>query len=186
MDDWLFALQLGAIMSVVALIALWTVKFGLRASRADVEPVIKATAKELSKGWYQVQIAVANRAPYAVIFDELRRVRPRAARLMAPIKQISTREGEFQVWSHPSTDKATMSIPLELALGPHDAHTGTVSRAAEGQVTAWLFLPEGNDPEDVALELVMLDHGDHLRRYRFDLIRDISARNKSGHDEGSR
>jgi hypothetical protein len=93
--------------------------------------------RELNKRWYQVQIAVANRAPYTVIVDELRRVRPRAARLMAPIKQVSTREGEFQVWSHPTTDKATVSIPLELALGP-TMHTGTVSRASEGQVTGWL------------------------------------------------
>jgi hypothetical protein len=169
MDDWLFALQVGAIVSVVVLIGLWTVNFALRAARAGAEPVIRTKAKELNKGWYQVQIAVANRAPYAVIVDELRRVRPRAARLMAPIKQVSTREGEFQVWSHPTTDKATVSIPLELALGPHDAHTGTVSRAAEGQVTAWLFLPEDKSPEDVALELAMLDHGDHLRRYRFSL-----------------
>jgi hypothetical protein len=172
MDDWLFALQLGAIVSVVVLIALWTVNFAVRAVRSDAEPVIKATGKELSQGWYQVQIAVANRAPYAVIFDELRRVRPRAARLMAPIKQVSTREGEFQVWSHPTTDKATVSIQLELALGPHDAHAGTVSRAAQGQVTAWLFLPGDKSLDDVALELAMLDHGDHLRRYRFTLSRE--------------
>jgi hypothetical protein len=172
MDSWLFALQLGAIVSVVVLIALWTINFALRASRAGAEPVIKATGRKLDKGWYQVQIAVANRAPYAVIVDELRRVRPRAARLMAPIKEVSTREGEFQVWSHPTTDKATVSIPLELALGPHDAHEGSVSRAAEGQVTAWLFLPEEKPPEDVALELAMLDHGDHLRRYRFNFSRE--------------
>ena len=172
MDDWVFALQLGAIVSVVVLIALWAVTFALRASHSGAEPVIKVTGRKLDKGWYQVLIAVSNRAPYAVIVDELRRIRPRAARLMAPIKQVSTREGEFQVWSHPTTDKATVSIPLELALGPHDAHAGTLSRAAEGQITAWLFLPEGKSPEDVALELVMLDHGDHLRRYRFTLSRE--------------
>jgi hypothetical protein len=171
MDRWLFGLQLGAVAGVVILVALWTVNFALRASRSGVEPVIKATAKELKKGWYQVQIAVANRAPYGVII-ELRRVRPRAARLMAPIKQVSTREGEYQVWSHPSTDKATPSIPLELALGPRDSDVGAVARAAHGQITAWLFLPEDKHPEDVALELVMLDHGDHLRRYRFHLRRE--------------
>jgi hypothetical protein len=51
----------------------------MRASRAGAAPVIKATGRKLDKGWYQVQIAVANRAPCAVIVDELRRVRPRAA-----------------------------------------------------------------------------------------------------------
>jgi hypothetical protein len=169
MDRWLFGLQLGAVAVVVVLIAAWTIAFALRASRAGAAPVIRASFRELQKGWYQIQIAIANRAPYGVIVDELKRVRPRAARLMAPIKQVSTRKGEFQVWSHPSTDKATASIPLALALGPHDAHAGTVSREAEGQLTAWLFLPEGRKPEDVALELAMLDGRDHLRRYRFTL-----------------
>jgi hypothetical protein len=65
-----------------------------------------------------------------------------------------------------------VSIQLELALGPHDAHAGTVSRAAQGQVTAWLFLPGDKSLDDVALELAMLDHGDHLRRYRFTLSRE--------------
>jgi hypothetical protein len=44
-------------------------------------------------------------------------VRPRAARLMAPIQQVSTREGDFQVWSDPTTDKARIGIPLDIALG---------------------------------------------------------------------
>jgi hypothetical protein len=174
MDRWLLGLQLGAVAAVVLLIAASTISFAFRAARAGAEPIIKASFRELQKGWYQVQVAVANQAPYAVVVDELRRVRPRAARLMAPIKQISTRKGEFQVWSHPSTDKATTSIPLELALGPHDARSVTVTRAAEGQVTAWLFLPEDKSPEDVALELTLLDGEDHLRRYRFTLRRETS------------
>jgi len=39
---------------------------------------------------------------------------------MAPIQQVSTREGDFQVWSDPTTDKARIGIPLDIALGPND------------------------------------------------------------------
>ena len=84
---------------------------------------------------------------------------------MAPIKQVSTRKGEFQVWSHPTTDKATASIPLDLHLGPHEARAGTV-RAAQEQVTAWLFLPADLNPLDATLELIVRDHASALRRYR--------------------
>ena len=167
MDAWLFALQLGIVVAVVALIAGRTIDYALRAAKEGAEPVIRASFRELQKDWYQLHIAIANRAPYAVIVDELRRVRPRRARLLAPIKQVSTRKGEFQVWSHPSTDKATPSMPLDLTLGPHEAEAGTVSRAAEGQVTAWLLLPEHSDPAAVVLELALLDGAGHLRRYNF-------------------
>jgi len=43
-----------------------------------------------------------------------------SARLMAPIQQVSTRKGDFQVWSDPTTDKARIGIPLDIALGPND------------------------------------------------------------------
>ena len=91
---------------------------------------------------------------------------------MAPIKSVSTRKGDFQVWSHPTTDKAKTSIPLDLTLGPHDAHTGTVSRASEGHVTAWLFMPEDSDPADLTLELTLLDGSDNLRCHRFSVVRE--------------
>jgi hypothetical protein len=80
----------------------------LRSHRARLapRPTIRATSRKLKPGWYQLHIAVTNQASYGVIVDELRRVRPRAARLMAPIQQLSTREGDFQVWSDPTTDKA--------------------------------------------------------------------------------
>jgi hypothetical protein len=169
MDNWLFALQLGLVLAVVILIAGWTVSYVLRSARAGAPPVIRASFKELQKGWYQVQIAVANRAAYEVTVDELRRVRPRGARLMAP-------KGEFQVWSHPTTDKATASIPLDLTLGPHEAHSGTGARASEGQVTAWLFLAGDSDPGDVSLELAVLDGAGHLRRYRFSARHEPAAR----------
>ena len=161
-----FALQLGIVIVVIVLIAASTLRYALRSTRAGAEPIIKASFRKLQTGWFQVHVAVANQAPYGVIVDELRRVRPRSARLMAPIKSVSTRKGEFQVWSHPTTDKATTGIPLDLALGPHEARAGVVSRAAEGQVTAWLFLPEKANPLNVTLEVVVLDRAGPLRRYR--------------------
>jgi hypothetical protein len=180
MDNWLFALQLGLVSAVVVLIAGWTVSYVLRSTRAGAPPVIRASFKELQKGWYQVQIAVANRAAYEVIVEELRRVRPRGARLMAPIKQVSTRKGEFQVWSHPTTDKATTSIPLDLTLGPYEAHSGTVARASEGHVTAWLLLSGDSDPGDISLELALLHGAGHLRRYPFTARRQRSRPARTG------
>lgn len=167
MDNWLFALQLGIVVAVVVLIAGWTVDHALRASQAGAEPAIRASFRELQKGWYQLHVTVGNRAPHEVLVDELRRVRPRGARLLAPIQQVSTRKGEFQVWSHPTTDRATVSIPLDLTLGPHEAHKGSVSRASEGHLTAWLFLSERSAAADVTLELATLDGAGHLRRHRF-------------------
>jgi len=120
MSDWVFALQLGIVVAVVLAIAVWTISFAFRSSRAGAEPIIKASFRKLQTGWFQLHVSIANQAPYAVVVDELKRVSPRSARLMAPIKQVSTRKGEFQVWSHPTTDKATTSIPLDLHLGPHE------------------------------------------------------------------
>jgi hypothetical protein len=167
-----FPLQLGIAVALILLVAVSTIGFLVRAQRAGAEPIIRASFRELQKGWYQVHIAVANQAPYGVVVDELRRVRPRSARLMAPIKQVSTRKGEFQVWSHPTTDKATTSIPLDLNLGPHEARAGAVSRDSEGHVTAWLFLPDDANPVDLTLELALLDGAEHLRRYRVTATRE--------------
>lgn len=175
MNASFFSLQLGIAVALVVLVAASTIRFVVRAKRAGAEPIIRATFRELQKGWYQVHVAVANQAPYGVVVDELRRVRPRSARLMAPIKSVSTRKGEFQVWSHPTTDKATTSIPLDLTLGPHEARAGTVSRDSEGQVTAWLFLPENCDPADLTLELALFDGRDNLRCHRFNAVREANA-----------
>ena len=158
MNDWVFALQL-------VTIAASTIGFAFRSRRAGDEPMIKASFRKLQSGWFQLHVSIANQAPYAVVVDELKRVKPRAARLMAPIKQVSTRKGEFQVWSHPTTDKATTSIPLDLHLG-HEARDGTVARASQEQVTVWLFLLEDLNPLDVTLELAILDHAGQLRRHR--------------------
>jgi hypothetical protein len=172
MDSSLFIIQLGIAVVVILLIAASTVRFALRATRAGAEPVIRASSQKLKKGWYQLTIAVANRAPYGLVVDELRRVRPRSARLMAPIKSVSTRKGHFQVWADPSTDKATISIPLDVAIGAHEARHGGVLPGSEAQITAWLFMPEDRDPTELALELAVYDGGDNLRCYRFGVLRE--------------
>jgi hypothetical protein len=165
MNDWAFSLQLGVVLVVILAIAVSTIGFAFRSIRAGVEPSIEASFRKLQAGWFQLHISIANQAPYPLV-DELKRIKPRAARLMAPIKQVSTRKGEFQVWSHPTTDKATASIPLDLHLGPHEARAGAVARTSQGQITAWLFLPEDSNPLDVTLELIVRDHASALRRYR--------------------
>ena len=175
MNASFFPFQLGIAVALVLLVAASTVRFVVRAARTGAEPIIRASFRELQKGCYQVHVAVANQAPYGVVVDELRRVRPRSARLMAPIKSVSTRKGDFQVWSHPTTDKARTSIPLDLRLGPHEARAGTVSRDSEGHVTAWLFLPENCDPVDLTLELALFDGSDNLRCHRFSVVRERNA-----------
>lgn len=166
MTDWTFVLQLGVVLVVILAIAISTIGFAFRSTRSGAEPIIKASFRKLQAGWFQLHVAIANQAPYAVVVDELKRVKPRAARLMAPIKQVNTRSGEFQVWSHPTTDKATTSIPLDLHLGPHEAGAGAVARTSQQQITAWLFLPEDSNPLEVTLELIVLDHAGLLRRHR--------------------
>src|SRR5689334_21162207 len=64
---------------------------GLTSRKAGAAHTIRATSRKLKPGRYQLQIAVTNQAPYGVVVDELRRVRPRAARLIAPIRQVGTR-----------------------------------------------------------------------------------------------
>ena len=162
MNDWVFALQIGFIVAVGLAIAVWTISFVF----GGAAPIIKASFRKLQTGWFQLHVSIANQAPYPVIVDGLKRVSPRAARLMAPIKQISTRKGEFQVWSHPTTDKATTSIPLDLHLGPHEARAGPVVRASQDELTAWLFLPEDLKLLDVTLELAVVDQAGAHRRYR--------------------
>lgn len=165
-------LQLGIAVMVIVLIAASTVRFALRSSRTGAEPVIRANARKLREGWYQLSIAVANRAPYGVVVDELKRIRPRSARLMSPIQSVSTRKGDFQVWSDPATDKPKISIPLDLVIAAHEQHGGVAPRS-EAHITAWLFLPDGGDPTELELELAVLDGGDHLRAYRFGVMREV-------------
>ena len=62
---------------------------------------------------------------------------------MSPIQSVSTRKGDFQVWSDPATDKPKISIPLDLAIAAHEQHQGGVAPRSEAHITAWLFLPGG-------------------------------------------
>ena len=173
MEPSLFVLQLGIAVGVILVIAISTVRLALRTTRTGAEPIVRATSQRLKQGWYQINISVANRAPYRLVVDELRRVRPRSARLMAPIRSVSTRQGNFQVWSDPATDKATTSIPLDVAIaGREGEHGGVVPGSAEAQITAWLFMPEGNDPSELELELALFDRGDNLRCLRFGVVRE--------------
>jgi hypothetical protein len=172
--DSLFALQLGIAVVVILLIAVSTLRFAMRSTRTGAEPTIRANSQKLQEGWYQINIAVANRAPYGLVVDELRRVKPRSARLMAPIRSVSTRQGHFQVWSDPNTDKATTSILLDIAIAPHELRHGGVVSDSDAQITAWLFLPDGSDPTELELELALFDGGDNLRCYRFGVMREVS------------
>jgi hypothetical protein len=94
---------------------------------------------------------------------------------MDPIVSVSTRKGNFQVWSDPATDKAKTSIPLDMAIAAHEIDHGGVAPGSEVQITAWLFLPEDSDPLDLLLELALFDGGDNLRSYRFGVLRETSA-----------
>lgn len=171
----LFVLQLGIAVVVILLIAGSTIRYALRATRSDAEPLIRASCQKLKLGWYQLNIAVTNRAPYGLVVDELSRVRPRSARLMDPIVSVATRKGNFQVWSDPATDKAKTSIPLDVAIAAHEMHHGGVAPGSAVQITAWLFLPNDSDPLDLLLELALFDRGDNLRCYRFGVLRETSA-----------
>ena len=154
-------------MALVLLVAASTIRFVVRATRAGAEPIIRASFKQLQTDWYQVGIRIANRAPYRLAGVSLRRVRPRSARLMAPITSVSTRQGNFQVWSDPAVDLPTTSIPIDMVVGPHEAWRGSVSPGSEAHMTAWVFLPERSELTQLTLEFAFKDGGGHLRHYRF-------------------
>jgi hypothetical protein len=78
---------------------------------------------------------------------------------MAPVTSVSTGEGEFQVWSDPSNDKRTTSIPLEVAIDPR-------SGSGEAKINVWIFLSKKAEPAELVLELSMSDEEEKLRRYR--------------------
>jgi hypothetical protein len=164
-----FAVELAIVALLLVAIAAWVLRFAFYARGAGAPPVIRASLRKLKTGWYQVSMTVTNRAPYALLGVSLRRVRPNAARLLAPIIAVNTKEGDFQVWSDPAIDKATTTIPLDLVVGPREHPHGVVSLRSEAQAAAWLFLPEGTAPEPVTLELTLREDGDKLRRHRFDV-----------------
>ena len=102
---------------------------------------------------------MTNRSPHVLSAVSLRRVKPRSARLMAPISSVSTNEGDFQVWSDPSNDKRSTSIPLDIAL---DSRLGN----DEARLIVWIFLPEKAAAAELVLELTLSDEEEKLRRYR--------------------
>ena len=162
-----FAIQLAIVVVLVLGVIAWTLRFVLRSGEGGPEPLIRARAKELQKGWYQLELRIANRAPYGMTGVSLRRIKPRAARLMAPITSVSTRKGKFQVWSDPTTDEAATSIPVHLELGPHEGRHGFAAPTSEAQTMAWLFIPGEGDPSDLTLELAFVDRAKNLRRFKF-------------------
>lgn len=162
-----FVIQLAIVIVVVLGVAAWTLRFALRAGEGDAaEPIIRARAKELQDGWYQVDMGISNRAPYGLSGVLLRRVRPRSARLMAPISSVSTRKGRFQVWSDPNVDDPATSIPIHVEVGPHEGRLGFAAPGAEAHTTAWLFLPDGRNVADLTLELSLVDRARNVRLFK--------------------
>ncbi|HLC07993.1 MAG TPA: hypothetical protein VJK06_01770 [Methyloceanibacter sp.] len=146
----------GILTLLVSLLAL-EIYFGAR--QRPLEPVIQASAKRLRDGWYQATITMINRSPHVLSAVSIRRVKPRSARLMAPISSHSTNEGDFQVWSDPSKDKRSTSIPLDIAIESRQGNS-------EARIIVWIFLPERAEAAELVLELTMSDAEEKLRRYR--------------------
>jgi hypothetical protein len=141
------------------LVSLLALEIYFSATQRPLQPVIQASAKRLRDGWYQATITMTNRSPHVLSAVSLRRVKPRSARLMAPIGSLSTDDGDFQVWSDPANDRRSTSIPLDIAL---DSRLGT----DEARLIVWIFLPEKAEAAELVLELTMSDAEEKLRRYR--------------------
>jgi hypothetical protein len=173
MNGSLSIIQLGLVAGLLV-IAAATMRLAFGRRPAATEPIIVASFKELLQGWYQIDMMVTNHAPFGLVGVSLRRVRPGAARLMAPIKSVSTPQGDFQVWSDPAVDKPATTIALDLVVGPHEAPHGVVSLRS-AHATAWLFLPKRSAPERLTFELALRDEAKKLRRFRFVAVRDSQA-----------
>ena len=168
MDPSVFVLQpyvvVATMVSVLVAAIAW---LAFRARKKGEPPIITASLKELQKGWYQLSITVINRLPYQLFGVSLRRIRPRSARLMAPIMSVSTKQGDFQVWSNPAVDKLTTTIPLDIALGPHEARQAGVLPDSQTQTTVWVFLSKKSDARRLIFDLTLSDGEQNLRRCRF-------------------
>ena len=86
---------------------------------------------------------------------------------MAPIISVSTKQGDFQVWSNPAVDKLTTTIPLDIALGPHEARQAGVLADSQTQTTVWVFLSKKSDARRLIFDLTLSDGEQNLRRCRF-------------------
>ncbi len=151
-----------AALVVVAVVALW---FAFRRRPEPAVPLVAARYVKLREGWYQIDMRVINRAPFALGGVSLRCIRPRRARLMAPVKSVSTKDYDFQIWSDPESDKPEKSIPLDFVVGPHEVPQDAGSPGTEAHPAAWLFLPGKKAPGQVVLELTLRDVKGKLHRY---------------------
>jgi hypothetical protein len=149
-------------IAVLAAVLLW---LALRKRAEAAAPLIAASYVRLREGWYQIDMRVINRAHSALGGVSLRCLRPRRARLMAPVKSVSTKEYDFQIWSDPESDKPEKSIPLDFVVGPHEAAEESASPGSEAHPTAWLFLPGKQAPGELLLELTLRDVKGRLHRY---------------------
>jgi len=152
-----------AVIVGVALLAALLLWLALRRRPQAAPPLIAARYLQLREGWYQIDMRVINRGPVALGGVSLCCLRPRSARLMAPVKSVSTKDYDFQVWSDPESDKPEKSIPLDFVVGPQ--HTPEGGPAGEAHPSCWLFLPGKQPPPEVALELTLRDGGGKLYRY---------------------
>jgi hypothetical protein len=154
-------------IAAALMVAAGVAWLALRRRRAGPEPLIAASVKKLRRGLYQVEMRITNRGGSALVGESLRRVRPRSALLMSPIKQVSTRDGDFQVWADPDGDAPSAKMPVDLVLGPRQPPAGVASLSAEGIIAAWLFLPKEKDLARLNLELSWREEGGRLRRSSF-------------------
>jgi len=148
--------------AALAAVLLW---LGLRRRQRGPAPLIAARYVWLREGWYQIDMRVINRAPFALGGVSLRCLRPRRARLMAPVKSVSTKDYDFQIWSDPESDKPEKSIPLDFVVGPHEVPQDAGAPGTEAHPAAWLFLPGKKAPGDLLLELTLRDGKGKLHRY---------------------
>jgi hypothetical protein len=164
-------IQLGIVAGLLGLAALVA---GLSVTRrARPTPIITARFKALQQGWYQIDMTIANRAPHALYGVSLRRVRPSSARLLAPIRAVSTRQGEFQVWADPATDRPTTTIQVGFVVAPYQAGQ---EAASEVHTTAWLFWSKRRERARLTLELTLREEKERPRRYRFTVTPEADAR----------
>jgi hypothetical protein len=71
---------------------------------------------------------------------------------MAPAMSVSTKQGDFQVWSNPALDKPSKSIPIGTVVAPREVSEGVAPPDNKVEIMAWLFLSKSRDLERVMLE----------------------------------
>ena len=169
----MFVLQPNVVVATMGSVLVAAIAWlAFRARKKGEPPIITASLKELQKGWYQLSITVINRLPYQLFGVSLRRIRPRSARLMAPIISVSTKQGDFQVWSNPAVDKLTTTIPLDIALGPHEARqAGVLADLQQHRQRFGCSCLKKSDVRRLIFDLTLSDGEQNLRRCRFAVTR---------------